>query len=167
METEVSNKIINEAKRIEEDSIHSAKGHYNAAAFWRKFNLIIGLPATIMATVAGASSLGEFNNHAFIAAVLALLVAALSAVTTFINPNEKAISHSKSGNLYNALKNDTRIFREIDFTHLSETEIRAMLHKLNDRRNDLNIKSPAIPTWAFLLAKHGIKDGEAEYQVDQ
>ncbi len=80
------NKITDEAKRIEEDSLHSSKGHFYAAQFWSKFHYSIGVPTVIMSAIAGASALSQFDNHNVIAGVLAIIVATLTALNTFMNP---------------------------------------------------------------------------------
>ena len=42
-------KLIDEARRIEEDTEHSFKGHYNAASRWARYHLCIGLPSALLA----------------------------------------------------------------------------------------------------------------------
>jgi len=163
---EAKEKIIKEAKRIEEDSLYSSKGHFYAAQFWTNLHLWIGIPATILAAIAGASALSQFDNHQIIAGVLAILVAALSAVSTFVNPNEKAAIHHSAGNRYNSLKNRARIFSEIDVGIESDESLLAKLRTLSAERDELNEKSPQIPKWAFRRARQGIEDGEAQNKVD-
>ncbi|MBE9594724.1 MAG: SLATT domain-containing protein, partial [Proteobacteria bacterium] len=79
----IKENIIKEAKRVEEDSMYSAKGHFVVANFWMKFHLWIGVPTAILAAIAGASALSQFDNHNIIAGILAIVVTALTAVTTF------------------------------------------------------------------------------------
>lgn len=156
--------LIKEAKRIEEDSLHSAKGHFAAARRWSQVHFWIGIIATIVAAVAGASALSKFDYHATIAGALAIIVAVLNAVATFINPQENAAVHLKSGNKYNALKNDSRIFYNIE---VSNEKAVGILKKLSDRRHKLNKECPQIPPWAFKKAKIGIDCGESNYHVDK
>jgi len=167
MEQTTKEKIINEAKRIEEDSLFSAKGHFYAAQKWASVHLWLGVPAAILAAIAGASALSQFENHNIIAGVLAIIVSALSAVATFLNPNEKSILHHNSGNQYNNLRNSARIFSEINLDLLSkEDDILHELKKLNEQRSELNQKSPQIPKWAYEKAKIGIEKGESLYMID-
>lgn len=159
-------KIKEEAKRIEEDSLYSAKGHFNAGGRWAKVNLWLGGISAVLSAIAGASALSQFDNHNIVAGVLAIIVACLTGVITFVNPNEKASAHHKAGNKYNALRNDTRIFYTIELNKMEENKAIDDLKKLNDRRNKLNIESYQIPKWAFEKARKGIEEGEAEYKVD-
>lgn len=159
-------KIINEAKRIEEDSLYSSKGHFYAGQCWTNANLCLGGFTAVLSAIAGASALSKFDNHNIVAGGLSIVVAGLTAVMTFINPNRKATNHNKAGNNYNSLRNDTRIFHEIEINGIDERKAVDDLKKLNDRRNKLNTESDQIPKWAFKKARKGIEEGEAEYKVD-
>lgn len=48
MEQSLKEKIIKECGRIEEDTEHSFKAHYNATEFWSHINLLLGLPAALI-----------------------------------------------------------------------------------------------------------------------
>lgn len=160
--------IIKEARRIEEDTLYSAKGQFIAANFWTKFHLWMGVPTAILAAIAGASALSQFENHNIVAGILAIMVAALTAVTTFLNPNEKANSHLNAGNKYNSLRNKARIFCEID--SCEETSIQELIKQLKElakQRDELNQNSPQIPKKAYEKAKKGIEEGEADFKVDK
>jgi len=164
---DIKDNILKEARRIEEDSLHSAKGQFVAANFWTNFHLWIGVPTAILAAITGASALSQFENHNIIAGILAIIVTALTAVTTFLNPNEKANSHRNAGNKYNSLRNKARIFCEIDSCgEESNQEITKQLKELAKQRDELNQNSPQIPIWAYKKAKKGIEEGEAKYKVD-
>lgn len=159
-------KITNEAKRIEEDSIYSAKGHFYAGQCWVNMNLWLGGISAVLSAIAGASALSQFDYHNIVAGGLSIIVAGLTAVITFVNPSERATVHQKIGNEYNALRNDTRIFYDIEVNDMDEKRAIEDLKKLNDKRNKLNLESHQIPKWAFEKARKGIEEGEAKYKVD-
>lgn len=159
-------KLINEAKRIEEDTLFSAKGHFCAARGWTNIHLWLGGSSAILAAIAGASALSKFDYHNIIAGVLSIIVATATALITFLNPSKRASIHQESGNKYKALRNNARIFYDIEINTLDEKNNAENLKKLNDQRNKLNLESPQIPRWAFKKARKGIEDGEAEYKVD-
>jgi len=168
MEQKIQEKILNEVKRIQEDCLYSEKGHFNAAQRWGNIHLWLGIPAVILAAIAGASALSQFDNHNIIAGILAIIVSALSAVATFLNPNEKANNHHYAGNQYKNLRNSARILSEIDI-HLiiDDKEILRELKDLNKQRSELNQKLPQISRWAYKKAKEGIRRGEAKYEIDE
>lgn len=157
---------IQESHRIEEDSIYSAKGHYNAAAIWRWVHLWIGIPNTILAAVAGVSA---FANYPVFAGFLTVVVAALSAIATFLNPSERESIHKKCAGEYHALRNQSRIFRNITTKRLSNSidDLNAAFECLIAKRDDLNATSPQIPKRAFHKARQGIEEGEATYKEDK
>lgn len=157
--------IMKEGKRIEESSLYSAKGHFAAAHAWANFHLIIGVPIVILAAIAGCSFV---NNNSLIAGILSLIVAVLSAVVTFLNPNERSSSHLNAGNSYDALQNETRIFRTIDcWREDSEQILTERLKNFSSQKGKLNQGSPQIPWWAYQIAKRGVKAGEGSFEVDK
>ncbi len=152
-------KIVEEAKRIENDTSYSAKGHYEAAEYWTRFHLMIGIPTAILSAVAGASALAQFDNHSIIAGFFAIVVTTLTAVATFLNPNEKANSHQNVGNKYNALRNKVRVFCNIDSSvESSEQELIKQLKELAKQRDELNQDSLPVSTWAYKKAQKVIEN---------
>ncbi|MDI1337498.1 MAG: SLATT domain-containing protein [Lacunisphaera sp.] len=154
-----------EASRIEEDSLYSAKGHWEAAKPWEHRHLWLGIPTTVCAAVAGVSA---FSNHPILSGAFSVIVAVGTALVTFVNPSERHRRHSDAGNSYKALSNQSRIFRTIDCD--IETDLSALTAKLKDlaqHRDDLNQGSPLIPRKAFEAARRGIEAGEASHEVDK
>ena len=165
MNEEIKTKLTNEAKRIEEDSLYSSKGHFYDAQFWTNSHLWIGMPTVVIAAIAGGLA---FSSVPVFAGILSILVAASTAVMTFVNPNEKAGAHHNAGVAYNSLRNDARIFYDVEAHQLTDNkELLSKLEQLNARRAKLGEESPQISKRAYSKAKKGIEiDGEAIYQVD-
>lgn len=153
-----------EAARIEEDCLHSAKGHFSAGRIWSNIHFAVGLPAAVMAA---SASKAAFDNDDITAGVLAIIAAALVAMVTFLNPQARANAHHTAGTRYNSIRNQVRIVREIDMISDKPTEdLTDLVKRLGTERDRLNESSPQIPRWAFLMAKKGIAAGEADYAVD-
>jgi len=160
--------IIKEAKRIEENCLYTAKGHFVTAQFWTEFHFRIGIPTVIIAALAGTSALAQFDNRNIIAGILSIIVVVLTAITTFLNPKEKANIHLTSGNNYDSLLSRVRIFWTVDCRRENLEEIlTANLKDLSEERDRLNRESPQVPRWAYKKAKEGIEEGEANYKVDK
>ena len=155
---------ITEARRIEEDALYSAKGHFEAAARWGNWHFWIGISMTITAAVGGVAALKDYPS---LAAALSFSAASFGALFTFIKPNEREDAHLKAGNAYKALNNDARMFWQIECKNLSVNQLVDNLKTLNERRNALNTESPQIPRVAYKRAKLGIKQGQATYSVDK
>lgn len=163
MDSTLLDEYQNEANRIIEDALHSSKSHYNAADRWRHIHLWIGIPNAIIAALAGVSA---FNGCEIIAGSLAVAVAAITAVNTFLNPGDRASTHKRCAGEYHSLKNRARIFINIICRQYSSVdELNAKFEEMVTKRDDLNSTSPQIPEWAFRKAKTGIDAGEAEYKI--
>lgn len=160
-----SHPFHNEGRRIGEDSLHSAKSHFASAEHWGWLHLAVGIPTTLVAAVAGVSAL---NDYPKLGGILAIAVAALSALATFLNPSGRQNAHLLAGNQYQALRNAARIFCEIDLADPDEeSKWRQTLGKLADRRDELNMSSPQVWSCAFVKARARIAAGETEYEVDR
>jgi hypothetical protein len=160
--------IIREAKRIEEALLYSSKGHFAAAHFWSNFHLWIGIPMVLLSSIAGASALAKFDSTHVVAGSLAIVVAALSGVMTFLNPHERNASHLGSGNHYDALMNKVRMFWSIEcWSDESEDVLTKKLKDLSEQKDRLNQSSLQVPRWAYGIARKGITDGEGAYVADQ
>lgn len=155
--------IADETYRIEEDALHSMKGHFNAGSLWGKVHLALGLPSAILAGWAGIEA---FAENPLLTAILALLSAALTATVTFLKPQAVSDNHRNAGREYNKLKNKARIFREIELPGLEEEDAKGTLNDLAEQRDALNSMSPDIPSWAYSTAKKNIDEGSANYRVD-
>lgn len=160
--------IIKESKRIEESLLHSSKGHFSAARFWKNFHLWLGIPIVVLSGVLSASAFGKFDKDHWIAGILSLIVVGLSSIMTFLNPNEKSNAHLNAGNNYDGLMNKVRIFWTIEcWREESEQVITAQLKSLSEQKSKLNKSCPQIPKWAYRVAKKGIINGEGEYLIDK
>ena len=156
--------LSKEAERIEEDSIHSAKGHFNSADIWRYRHYSMGIPATVLGALAGAAIVKDWP---IAASLLSLTATILTALVTFLKPTERASEHKTAGDQYLALKNDARVFREIELLIQDGESHAEKIKALAQRRNELNQGSPEIPRKAFERAKDGIANGEASYKADK
>jgi hypothetical protein len=158
-------RLIREAKRIEEDTTYSAKRHFNACALWNWVHYLLGIPTVV---IAAASATLSGAHHETVAGGLAGGAAILAALSTFLNPHQRAAAHAVSGNRYNALKNRARMFYELRCADPGATpdHLSRELADLGSNRDHLNEQSPATPRIAFLLARRQIEAGEASYAVD-
>lgn len=154
-----------EAERIEEDATFSGKSHFNAEDTWLHRNYWLGGTATALGAVAGATLIKSQPEWA---AALTLLASLLTGLLTFLKPNERAALHHSAGGQYLALRNDARLFREVELLQTDRPdELVERLKALAARRDELNQKSPSIPRGAYEAARKGIEQGEASYKADK
>jgi hypothetical protein len=125
----------------------------------------LGIPTAIVAAIAGVSA---FNDLPLLAGSLAIIVAALSSVSTFLNPSERAQRYQVTGNRYASLKARARFLREISLLTGAVPEGQATeLREILADKEKLGLESPIIPRSAFERARKGIESGEAAYVVDK
>jgi hypothetical protein len=93
----------------------------------------------------------------------------LSAITTFVNPNERATKHLNAGNSYDSVCNRARVFWTIDCwsDNADGAALTEKLRRLSEEKSKLNLESPQIAPWAYRTAKRGVAAGEGSYAVDQ
>jgi hypothetical protein len=154
-----------EAERIEEDATYSSKSHFNAEDTWVRRHYWLGIPATALAAIAGAALIKSQPEWA---SALTLLASLLTGLMTFLKPNERAALHRAAAGQFLALKNEVRLFREVELLQVHQLdELPVRLKALSATRNELNQKSPSIPRGAFIAARKGIEEGEATHKVDK
>ena len=165
MNDQLRDAVKKETQRIIEDTLFSAKRHFESARIWSLMHFGLGLPTAVLAAIASASA---FKENTSLAGFLAIAVTALTALMTFLNPNKRANAHHMAGNKYNALRNQARIFCEIDLTAGDQQDdISKKIKELAKERDDLNQSSPQTFKWAYKRAKAAIEAGEADYEADQ
>ncbi len=164
--------IIREAKRLEESTLFSMKGHHVAANGWSNRHLWLGMPTVIISALVGAATFSQYAKDypalGVIAGLLSIVVTVLSGITTFLNPNEKENAHLNAAHGFDKINNDARLFWSVDcWQEASDAVLTSQLKELVDRKNELNSSSPQIPDWAYQKAKAGIEAGEADFKVDK
>lgn len=156
--------VTREVRRLEEDCIYSGKGHFNAADRWAHVHLWLGIPAALLAALAGASA---WKNQPDLVSALAIAASGLTAVLTFLNPQQRHTAHVQAGAKFFAIRDEARVLREVELANgLAADEAVARIKDLSKRRSDLNLASPQIPGHAYRKGKKGIAAGEATYSVD-
>lgn len=150
---------------MEEDCSHSGKAHFNASVRWTRWNYIFGIPSVALSAAAGAAF---FKDYAVAAGIMSSGVTVLTALMTFLKPSEKASEHKSAGDQYLSLRNDARVFREVELTQVGDDAAAiAGMNGLTTRRNELNQASRQFSNGDFKRAKKGIDRGEALHAVDK
>ena len=171
--SQTRDQVIIKAKRLEESTFYSCKGHHQAAQGWKTWHLWLGVPTVIISSLVGVAAFtktAEQNSYVAAAAVFfSIIVPVLSGITTFLNPNEKEGTHLAAAHAYDRLNNATRMFWSIDCWAADATDegLTSQLKSLVDEKDNLNKSSPQIPKSAYKKAKKGIQGGEASFQVDR
>jgi hypothetical protein len=166
VEDEQRKAISTELARIEEGAEYSSNSQFEQAKLWRGTNLVLGVPAAVLAAVAGATALASTTGRVA-AGILALCAAGLGAVMTTLNAARRAEQAHVAGNAYLGLRNDARRLRTIDLPAQPVDEARQALEELTGRETEINNGAPIPSRLAFRLGKRNIARGGTTYRVDQ
>lgn len=161
-----NHQIVEEARKLAVDVLYSEKGQFAAATFWSKVYIFLGLPAAVLAAAAGAIFFGKADG--LIPGLLAFGAAILTAVTTFLNPQERADRHHLSGVQYSNLRRELRQFVQIELDTDKKTKnSEATLKDFTKKVHNIQSQSPAIPSFGWKLAKKTLQAGSAEYTDEE
>lgn len=164
MNNSIKTAVTAEAKRLEENATYSAKSHLNAGAVWSKVHYCLGLPAAVLAALAGIKA---FQNDPVMSGWIAVTAAIFAAVNAFLNPSDKAAKHRSAGHELLALQNEARRLHNIRLALLGDPAADAAIADLAARLDQINSTSRDIPWFAYSKAKKGIENGEATHEVDK
>lgn len=146
--------------------MYSAQIQFEQAKQWRGVNLALGLPASALAAVAGATALADTAGR-LVAGVLALVSAGFGAVLTTINASHRMNQASSAANAYLEIQTAARQARLTDLPYQTVEEGRAALAEITARRNEQN-KTAEVPNRrAYRRGAKNIEDGGQSYTVDQ
>ena len=163
---EVKTVVIEELGRIEESSRDSAQSQFEQSKQWRAINLALGIPASALAAIAGATAL-SITSGRIAAGLIALASAALGAVLTSLNPNMRAAQAGAAANSFLSIQTAARQARAIVVPAVTASEARTILAELTARRDKQNADSVIPNKFAYRRGQANISSGSQTYEVDK
>lgn len=159
--SELIEKMKVEVDSIEWDAIYSMKGHFNAAMLWSWSQRVLGI-ASILAVTASSSQF--YGDTPLWGTIWAFLAATLTAVITFLKPEEKAQPYHMAGTDFGALRRRTRMLKELELEAIESNDERLKrIHELGEEVRKLNQASPQIPFLAYQITRWSVRRGEHTY----
>jgi hypothetical protein len=123
--------LRNELKRLRGDAAIRANAWSELARRRRRLHYAIGIPAVLLAGIAGATALSDLSH--ILAGIFALVAAALTSLQTFLRPDAKAILAAEQAVGWREIGDDTRLLLDVDFATLGSEQRRARLDALRSR----------------------------------
>lgn len=157
--------IATEVHRIHESSLWSAQGQFVLSKQWRAANFLLGVPAAVLAGIAGGKGLTE-KEHSSVLAILALIAAGFTAALTVLNPAHHIALAESSAQGYLELQTDSRQLLTVDLKTLTFDKARSRLTDLTQRRNKINKAAEPPNGLARWFAKRTIEGGGQSYEAD-
>lgn len=158
--------IADELRRLEESAMYSAQMQFETAKHWRSVHLMMGVPTSLLAAVAGTTALVESTGR-IAAGILALVSAGLSAIMTTVNASQRMTHATTCANAYLEVQTAARQTRTVDLPQLPAGEARAVLAELTARRDEQNRAADPPSRRAYRRAQANIGRGGQTYAVDR
>jgi len=157
--------IADEINRLHESCLWSAQGQLEQAKLWRSLNLVFGVPAAVLAAIAGGTGLA--GNETQVPGILALVAAGFGAALTTLNPSRRVTQSQASGNAYLELQTTARQLLLVQLPTLSREDAITELTALTERRDDTNKTADPPSRYAYWRSKKNIEqDGGQTYLAD-
>ncbi|GAA1723118.1 hypothetical protein GCM10009765_83850 [Fodinicola feengrottensis] len=154
-----------EFQRLEESAMYSAQNQFEVAKQWRGVNLMLGLPASVLAAVSGATALASTTGRLW-AGLLALAAAAFGAILTTINASHRTNQAAAAANAYLAIQTAARQARLLDLHSSDLDDARNTLAEITARRDEQNKTAEPPNKWARRRAQKSIGSGGQTYGID-
>lgn len=164
-EEERREQIQLELARVEESAMYSAANQFALSQQWGALNLLLGVPASVLAAVAGVTALSS-TTGSFWAGVVALGASAFGAVLTILNASKKATQATSAANAYLEIQTAARQERNIDSRARTVEEARGMLAELTARRDEQNKTASPPNRFARRRGSVVLRKGGQDYAVD-
>lgn len=153
----VKEQLMNEAQKRAEISLVLCVGHLATASMYGAFNFWVGMFNTALAATAGVSALSKFDPSGVVTGVLSVLVAALTALLTFLSPSDRNKFHWNAANEFEQLS--VKFSRFVDVVSKTETSNQALEELLDELLDKYfqTTKTYPIPAWAIGAAMKNMR----------
>ena len=153
-----------EAKGIQQACLIAAEEHYAAETPWFNARHWLGIPLALLSAVASAAAFSKINHSEILAGVISLMVAVLTALSSFLAPDKQANEHHKFAKDYERLYNEAGYFFRVEsvISQADQTKLEEKLNALKTKFDDLNHSRPGITGKAYKVAAENIKNNTGE-----
>ena len=158
--------IASELHRLHESVLWSAQGQFEQMKYWRALNLVLGVPAAVLAAISGGTGLAA-KSTTYVPAILALIAAGFGAALTTLNPSRRVAQAQASANAYLELQTTFRQLLTIKLSTMTRAEALDALASLSDRRDEVNRTADPPGWYAYWRSKRAIGAGGQSYVADK
>ncbi|MEE1622494.1 SLATT domain-containing protein [Zafaria sp. Z1313] len=157
--------IAAELSRLEENARYSQQSQFEQSKIWRSTNLQLGIPAAVLAAVAGTIMLVSEEWQVF-AAIVSLLSAALATTTTTLSAERRSDRAATAANAYRDIQMEARQLLLIDLGRLEYDDARDRLRNLTDRYAEISRGAEPVLRRAYVSAKKNLAAGGQTHSID-
>jgi hypothetical protein len=164
-EDEQLEEIVKELKRQEEDATYASQSQFEMSKFWRWWHWLLGIPAAVLAAIAGFTGLASVTGRVP-AAVLALIAAVFGGILTTVEPNKRLKQCQAAATAYNEVRVTARQTRRVELPSLSIDDARSQLRELTEQKLQVDRIAEPPNTYAFWRARKNIERGRLKHEAD-
>jgi hypothetical protein len=157
--------IASELHRLHESCLLSAQGQFELGKQWRAANLVLGVPAAVLAAIAGGTGLAA-SGKSVKSSVYALFAAGFGAALTTLNPSRRVALAQASANAYLEIQTSARQCLTIDLKKADYKVSRERLDKLTAKRDEINRTAEPPNFFARWRANRNVENGGQDYEAD-
>lgn len=157
--------LAQEINRIHESVAWSGQIQFEQLKLWRAMNMLLGVPAAVLAAVSGGTGLAQ-PDAATVPAILALIAAGFGAALTTLNPSRRVAQAQAAANAYLEIQTSARQLLLVDLETLEREEARDKLAELTVRRDEVNRTADPPGRYAYWRATHNFNKGGQSYETD-
>jgi len=134
------------------------RGHWNAARIFDRVNLLLGIIATVMAAISGATAFSKFGElvtsvwSQLVISLFGLMAAAIVAVQTFFRSSELASRHKQAAVKFGQLRRELEESFDLGLPANFDAR-KEFLTSFRERWKVVDDKSPSIPDRIYQKAK--------------
>lgn len=158
-------KIIKEARRLEEDILYSSKARFAMSNFWYYIHAAFGIIVIAGSILFGALSFANLNWVVDIN-ILSLIVIVISMLQVFFNPFEQSRINKNLGDEYNKLKQEIIFFYNVEMCDNDLNENKCKIKEFAEIKSSIDYKSSPILGCFYNWAKKSIEKEEYKHEVD-
>ncbi|QEM43579.1 SLATT domain-containing protein [Mycolicibacterium grossiae] len=157
--------LAKEISRIHESVAWSAQIQFEQLKLWRAMNMLLGVPAAVLAAISGGTGLTH-PEAATVPAILALLAAGFGAAVTTLNPSRRVAQAQAAANACLEIQTAARQLLLVDLATSSRDEARDKLSELTVRRDEVNRTADPPGRYAYWRATRNFTKGRQSYEAD-
>jgi hypothetical protein len=151
-----------EVRVLHESVMWSGQTQFEQMKLWRMMNYLLGVPAAVLAAIAGGTGLAATKSEA-VPGVLALMAGGFSAALTTLNPSRRVTQAQASANAYLELQTVARQLLTVRLPKMSRDDAEQELSELTARRDEVNKVADPPGRFAYWRAKKNFNEGGQDY----
>jgi hypothetical protein len=154
---ELVEELVKDAGRKSAMTLNLAVVHSLTATLYGMFNFWAGMLNTVLAATTSVSALSKIDGSGTLTAILSVLVAALTAMLTFLSPSDRNKFHSDAATEFEILSGKLDRFRDVVVKNEKDYKnLEMSLDELIERYFQIR-KTYPVPAWALDFAIKWLK----------